>query len=344
MSISSFTTTKQNGIALISIMIIVVLVAALATQMHWDQQIAYKRLEAELVQESAKQYALGAENWAREILNDDYKEAPDSDNLTETWAQALPALPIEGGQIQGRIEDLQGRFNLNNLINSNGEISELHLEQFERLLSYLQINPELATAVADWIDSDTYPEFPGGAEDAEYVALPQPYRTANQYITHPSELLSIKGFTRNTYRQLLPYITCLPTGTEINLNTAKSPVIVSLSSKMSESQALDLIKIRSNTPFEQGNNDILDNLANFDANDLEIATSVSSQYYVSELEVGIGDRLYRQHSYLYRDQSGQTGVYQRIRMPKRLPENKENTQNTIDDSNTLLINGQSRLQ
>jgi general secretion pathway protein K len=45
------------------------------------------------------------------------------DDLSEPWANLPPSLPIEGGKIAGRIEDLQGRFNLNNLIKSASQLT-----------------------------------------------------------------------------------------------------------------------------------------------------------------------------------------------------------------------------
>ena len=61
-------------------------------------------------------------------------EAPPTDHLDEIWAQELPGLPIDGGDVWGKIEDMQGRFNVNNLIDDAGEIDEDMLEQFRRLL------------------------------------------------------------------------------------------------------------------------------------------------------------------------------------------------------------------
>ena len=49
-----------------------------------------------------------------------------------------------------------------------------------RLLSNLNLNPIIANAIIDWIDSDQYTTYPDGAEDDIYMKLNPAYRTANQ--------------------------------------------------------------------------------------------------------------------------------------------------------------------
>jgi general secretion pathway protein K len=56
-----------------------------------------------------------------------------TDHLAEIWATELPGLPIEGGgEVFGSIVDLQGRFNINNLVDQAGEADEASLDQFRR--------------------------------------------------------------------------------------------------------------------------------------------------------------------------------------------------------------------
>ena len=45
----------------------------------------------------------------------------------------LPAIPVEGGEVQGTLYDQQGLFNLNNLVR-NGTASAIDLVRFQRLL------------------------------------------------------------------------------------------------------------------------------------------------------------------------------------------------------------------
>ena len=75
-----------------------------------------------------------------------------------TWAKSgprsCPDCRSKGGEVFGSIEDLQGRFNVNNLIDQEGRVVEESLQQFQRLLNALGLDPRFAGITADWIDSN----------------------------------------------------------------------------------------------------------------------------------------------------------------------------------------------
>jgi general secretion pathway protein K len=68
-------------------------------------------------------------------------------------------------------------------------------------------------------------------------------------ITSASELMAIKGFDRDIYRRLAPYITVLPVGTKLNVNTASDVVLASLSDMIDISTADSLIEQRGDGAF-----------------------------------------------------------------------------------------------
>jgi general secretion pathway protein K len=109
---------------------------------------------------------------------------PNQVTLAQPWAQPTQPLPItppdspEGepiGTLQGALEDMQGRFNLNNLahmIVQNGQAIQdpQPLQQFQRLLVSVGLEPRWAGIARDWIDADDQPGEPDGAEDSVYVS------------------------------------------------------------------------------------------------------------------------------------------------------------------------------
>lgn len=304
---------KQQGIAIIAILLIVATVAALATQMHWQHRISLKRINNLLNMQQAKQYLSGGENWGREILTQDLRDNT-TDHLGETWAAAMPPLPIDGGAIQGRIIDLQARFNLNSIIDSKGNINPEALNQFKRLLVVLDIDPNIAPAVADWLDTDNYPEFPGGAEDETYSSLEKPYKTANHFITDISELMSIKGINTEIYAKLKDEVCALPLDVSLNVNTANPAVLQSLSANLTVSDIAELLDQRSLGAFEDINE--FYNLSNIQTNQVQVPLDTQSEYFLIEIEVSLQERIHRRHTYLYRDlQSGNVTAYQRIETP-----------------------------
>jgi general secretion pathway protein K len=130
--------------------------------------------------------------------------------------------------IEGSIEDMQGRFNLNELVTSEGAVDREGVREFQNLLASLDLESKWAGILADWLDTDTQPNFPDGAEDDLYTSQTPPYRAANGAITSISELLALPGFGLERYQRLRPYVTALPIGTRINVCTASGEVIDAL--------------------------------------------------------------------------------------------------------------------
>jgi general secretion pathway protein K len=240
---------SQRGVALITAIIVVAIGTMIAVNLLWRGTLDLRRTDAALAADQGLMYLQGAEAWAGDILRQDLVDSPDSDNLGEPWAIELPPLPVDGGTIVGRLEDLQGRFNLNNLISNDGREDEYARRQLERLLVMVEADPGLAGAVIDWLDPDTELRFPTGGEDVVYSDHDPPYRTANSMITSSSELMAIAGFDRDTYRRLAPYVTVLPAGTKLNVNTASDVVLASLSDDLDLGTATSMIEERGDSAF-----------------------------------------------------------------------------------------------
>lgn len=238
----------NKGVALITALLIMALVATLAYTLEWNNSLDVRRTVVMLNRDQAIQVALGAESWMQSILLQDGEESQ-TDHLGEIWASDLPGLPIDGGEIFGAIEDLQGRFNVNNLIASDGEVDPLAVEQFARLLEGLGLDRRFAGIAADWIDADQNPSFPDGAEDSIYTGLTPPYRTPNQRLSSASELSAIEGIDKETMDILLPHITALPRRTGINVNTATGPVLRSLDDDLTPAEVEGLLSERAETGF-----------------------------------------------------------------------------------------------
>lgn len=219
---------RQSGIALITAVLIVALATILATQIGFDSALEQRRSSTVLLLDQAFLVGLGAEAWAASYLKDDLENS-EQDHFGERWATPIPPIPIEGGMIEGFIEDMQGRFNLNELVTAEGAVNPEGLREFQNLLSALELESKWAGILADWLDTDTQPSFPDGAEDDLYTSQTPPYRAANGPITSVSELLALPGFDLERFQRLRPYVTALPIGTRINLCTAPGAVIDALS-------------------------------------------------------------------------------------------------------------------
>ena len=218
---------RQRGVALITAIVLVAIATVLAVHIGTRASLDLRRTAGLISLDQGWHVALGAEAWAAEVLQDD-SEDTQTDNLSERWAQPLPPLPVDGGEVRGALEDMQGRFNVNNLLSNDGTVNEPSIARFERLLTYAGAEPRWARILADWLDSDTVPGFPEGAEDGAYLAQNPPYRSANGPITTVTEMLALPGMTLDEYQRIRPYVTALPVGTTINICTAPAPVLAAL--------------------------------------------------------------------------------------------------------------------
>ena len=234
---------RQRGVALIIALILVALATILATKLTFDGWLEQRRTVGVLAAEQALHFGMGAEALAADAL---VQSAQNSQQVTlaQPWAQPAQPFPLtppndpEGepiGVLQGSLEDMQGRFNLNNLgrVKADGTQDPQPLLQFQRLLVSVGLEPKWAGIARDWIDADDLPGSPDGAEDAIYTAQNPPYRTGNWPMTSPSELMNMPGFGADRYRKIAPYVTALPTATAaINICTAPGPVLESLAENL----------------------------------------------------------------------------------------------------------------
>jgi len=197
---------RQRGVALIMAVLIVALATMLAASVSFKGYLDQRRSANAFAMDQGYEVALGGEAWAADSLRRDKQQSSKTDDFTEEWATPIPPIPIEGGEFEGQLEDMQGRFNLNSLVapQQNGKLATdtAAVERFQRLLELLEMEPKWANIIADWIDTDVQPNFPDGAEDPTYTGLTPPYRTANMPLTRASELLALAGFGLERYRKL----------------------------------------------------------------------------------------------------------------------------------------------
>ncbi len=237
---------RQQGLALITAVLVVAIVATVATTLALGEQVWFRQAQNMSNRAQAESLRQGALNYAAILLTRDAKDNK-TDHLGELWAKPLPPLPVEDGMLAFAVADAQGRFNLNNLVR-NGAPSAPDIALFQRLLTVLRMDPGLSETLRDWLDPDSLVS-PGGAEDIEYLSLPQPYRTANQPLQSVDELRLVKGFTAKVVEELRPYVTALPVPTTVNVNTAPDQVLAALFTNLSAAALQPVLDSRVNQPF-----------------------------------------------------------------------------------------------
>lgn len=241
--ISTRADTRQRGVALITVILVVALAASVAAFMAWQQQLEIRRMENLRDQAQAAVISRAAVDWASVVLLED-AQSNAVDHSGEDWATVLNVLPVEQGQVTGNISDQQGLFNLNNLVRGTED-----LDVFRRLLDLLGLPAGLADAAADWVDADNEVRLPGGAEDAYYLSLEPPSRAANRPFSGVEGLLRVKGFDAAMVERLRPFVSALPQPTPVNVNTAPAEVLSALFPELPLDSAKALVEARKKDHF-----------------------------------------------------------------------------------------------
>ena len=225
---------KQQGVALVSVLLIVALAAILATQMTARLQLQMQRSTNIFFNQQAYWYAMGAEAFAKRVLITSFEEETDTTHLGQLWAQGETTYPVEHGQITGEITDLQSCLNLNALRVSDEDESAQGTKKaparvvLEELIMALNIDnvgqfeaESMSDALTDWLDEDSGLSSAGGAEDNDYAALAFPYLPANNFLASVEELRIVAHFTVPVINALKPYVCVIPGSPlhQININT-----------------------------------------------------------------------------------------------------------------------------
>jgi general secretion pathway protein K len=262
--------------ALVMVLLIVAMATTIAAFMAQQQGFWQYAMENGRDRTQARRIAEAGIDWARAVLADD-ASANHVDHGKEMWALRLPAIPVEGGEVQGLITDQQGLFNLNNLI-INGVASAPDVERFQRLLAALDLPPQLGGTLVDWMDTDNE-ESVNGAEDEYYMSLDKPYRCANRPLPDIGELVRVKGYDANIIRRLQPFVSVLPeANTKVNVNFAPAEVLMAMLPGLTLQDARKLVAQIASSPF----NTTVDFMQQLPGNIPQEGSmlSVNSQYFM----------------------------------------------------------------
>ncbi len=289
---------RQRGAVVIVAMLIVALAATAAGLMLQQQDASIRQLEAARDYEQARWLLHGGAQWARVILRADAR-AGKIDHGGELWASGLPPTDIEQGRLSGEIRDQQGLFNLNNLVR-DGKPSERDIAMLRRLLRTIGLRAELADAITDWIDADSDLLSPEGAEDAYYLRLAAPYRTANQPMSGIEELLRVRGCDEAAVGRLRAFATALPRRTPVNVNLAPPEVLAALVDGLTLPEAQVLASGRPAAPF-RGADDFRARLPRGELNVNNEDISTDSQFFLVLGHASVGKAVLRMRALLQRD-------------------------------------------
>ena len=290
---------RQRGLALLMAMLIVVIATTIAVSIVHEEKFTIRKNAHIQAQDRAALYAAGLEDFARILVREDLKEN-NIDGAGDIWKNnadgegGLQGMPIEGGFAGGYIEDEQGRFNLNSLVNS-----PVARTRFKLLCNNLEVDEQFIPALMDWLDADSDITYPDGMEE-NYDT----YRVANREMTDISELLLVHNVTPEIYEKLQPHITALPGTSTLNVNTMSETVYLSLGPNLN---ADAFIKEREDSLFKSIE-EFVERLQ------VPVATeglSVTTNFFRAHGVVTQGDSSFNVTTLIYRSDEGETRIIDR---------------------------------
>lgn len=245
---------RQSGAALLTVLMLLAIMAALAAEMtlSFQAQLQRTRMSGHALQQ--KYDITLAEQIALASLTQDMKDNNKQTTSGQYWAQPQRLRMKEtGNTLTWQLHDVQNCFNVNVLADAPADTlatPSYPVQVFTALLLNAGTDrftsEELAHTIADYIDNDDSPRF-HGAEDDYYQTRTPPRQTAGQRLFLKSELRHVKGMTDKIYWQLAPFVCALPsTRLAININSLtekEAPLLKALFlNDLTDSGALELIR------------------------------------------------------------------------------------------------------
>lgn len=255
---------RQGGAALLTAMIIVALIAVLASSMVWQQWRAVQVEAAERARAQSAWILAGALDWARLILREDARGSR-IDHLGEPWAVPLAEARLssflagdktnadDGPEafLSGAITDANARYNLSNLVNG-GTIDETARATLQRLCEIVGVSADVADRIATGLRDASPPAAPiAGASGAAAGAGEGQTASAADPPLLPKTVAQLAwlGIDPESLRTLEPYIVLLPAATFPNVNTASREVIAASIPGMDLATAERIVQQRQRSPF-----------------------------------------------------------------------------------------------
>ena len=242
--------SSQQGMAIISALLIAAVVAVIAAGMLTRQSVSTRALEADQQRVQGRWVLHGGLEISRQLLWDARQRDPLT-RLDQPWAQRLNAQGFEG-----RLEDEQGKFNLRNLV-ANERVDEAQVQAFQRLCALIGISAGLSQRISQRVIG-SYPYLLNpqiventtskNAFDSGRVTSPnasrKPQHPKLPMLRSVDDLRSVEGVNDAVIGKLALYLTVIPATTWLNGNTATAPVLAAYVPGLSLERAQALINER----------------------------------------------------------------------------------------------------
>ena len=219
---------KNQGAAIIMALMIVAIVAALATVLMVGQRILINQTQLQVTADQNyfdAQYTLP---WVSNELQKIVKISKKENAKPVIWPIILPDQTLDDGNVLHiEIFPANARFNLNNLAIGAAP----YLSFFANLIQAVdnKMTPAQALQLAQNVQAWMIPVPANGDGVNPYASLNPAYQAPHMMMANASELRLVQGITPNLYAALKPYVVALPVkNVPINVNSASPTVLLAL--------------------------------------------------------------------------------------------------------------------
>ena len=301
------TKSDVRGSALLSALFVMTLVAIVATAMSVRLQSDIVRTSLVMDTDRLTVASDAVMFWAMDLLENRKQRflVATPEGVVAQFPAGLNRL-CPGIVIEGKLLDLQARFNLNNITDSKYRATFWRL--LTKVLADVPANTRqtMALALIDWLSLHD-PERGLTALDNYYLSQSPPYEAAHQALHSVSELRLVSGMTGAMLLKLAPQITALPNTVPININTATPAVIAALG--FNENAVNELLQKRGKTGITK-----METIAPlFKKQNLSTGLiTLQSAWFMSIATVRLGDREIVRYVMYERSQDRKRGVVVRV--------------------------------
>ena len=277
---------KQNGIAIIGVLVIVALISFAITFLIQQQSLLFNSTKLSLEQDKINNYFYDVQSLAKTALIKNFKDKKKKyDSKNETWATPVN-FPIKGGYIQAQLIDRTSKLNIHQIFTiKNNNVRIKNSPNFNGCL--LKLTQQL--------------EIP--RIDDQIIAYLRTQDIVKLPIYLSGLALMIDG---KSYQKIKPFVYVNINPQKININTASKEIIMCLHPEIDEFIAKNIEKYIDENKGIKDNN-TLKNLLNTELSGLSLKEierdimpmlDVKSYYYELQATIKIGDNLVKASSVL----------------------------------------------
>lgn len=210
---------QDSGVVLVNVLVVLAIAGGLMLLLITSQDASVSRVSRSADASIAEQIVFGAEASVIDALRRDLDDAPEIDHLNEAWALGVIQDEVElpTGRFSVQVTDLQAKFDINQLAITTAGTQEFA----RRLMIALEQPPEIATQIGRILGAI------GSVNDLRDLAA--------------------FGIPQSVLDAMQPYVTALPAGGTINLNSV-DPFLLTVMLQ-NTAQAREVVRMREARGF-----------------------------------------------------------------------------------------------